>query len=422
MVKILMLTPFLPYADARAGAPVAVYERLQLLASEHQLSVVTFATPEEKGQTRDLARLGVRVYALPRRTAQRGLALWRKRARLAFGLLIDSRPMLALEFGSNRMRRLLSRLLREQRFDLILVEHTLMAQYVAILDPKRLPPVALSEHDVHASLGTGTRAQSGALRPGAPIAVLLKHLDRQKWERYTLRAYSKAAVVLVPSTGDAGVVKSRAPGVPVEIVPFGAVPSVASETAASERRSDTLLFVGNFDHPPNRDAALWLCGEILPLIRERRPSVETWLVGKNPTPDIIALARDWVIVTGEVPSVEPYLRRCTLFVAPLREGGGMRIKLIEALAAGAPVVSTSLGAQGLGVESGHQLLLADDADDFAAAVLRALEDHELRAQLSLAGRELVSRLLNRDERLRKLDCVLKSAEGREVRKPAGRLP
>jgi glycosyltransferase involved in cell wall biosynthesis len=169
--------------------------------------------------------------------------------------------------------------------------------------------------------------------------------------------------------------------------------------------------VGNFDHPPNRDAALRLCNEIMPLVWQKCPSALLWLVGRNPTPEIEALESDRVRVWGEVPLVSEYLEKCTLFVAPLREGGGMRIKLLEALSAGTPVVTTTLGSQGLDAENGRHLLVADSAEGMADCILRLLGDPALAYRLGTEGAQLVSGRARVLERAEKLESVLERAVG-----------
>jgi glycosyltransferase involved in cell wall biosynthesis len=292
---------------------------------------------------------------------------------------------------------------RGEHYDVVLVEHVLAAQYLDCLGTGA-PPVIFTDHDVRASFPAGHIAQSGSLvhRLRLPLDLF----DRALWRRYARRAYRSAAVVSVPTEEDARIVTAQAPGVRVEVLPFGmALPASAPESEC-EREPDTLLFVGNYDHPPNRDAALWLGRDIMPLVWARRPEARLWLVGRNPTPEVRALASDRVTVTGEVPSVHEYLARCSTFVAPLRLGGGMRIKLIEALASGAPVVTTPVGSRGLGAEPGRHLLVAQTAREFADAVACVLDNASLRARLGIAGRELAVQGFQEDERAAGLNALL----------------
>jgi glycosyltransferase involved in cell wall biosynthesis len=151
-----------------------------------------------------------------------------------------------------------------------------------------------------------------------------------------------------------------------------------------------LVFAGSMDWRPNQDAARYFTSEILPLLRQRRANVECCFVGRDPPDDIRALSSiPGLTITGTVDDVRPYVARAMVFVVPLRVGGGSRLKILEALAMGRPVVSTSVGAEGLDVVDGHHILIADTPEEFASAALRLLDSRELCETLASAGRRLV---------------------------------
>ena len=405
-LKILVLTPFLPAASAPAGCPRAVFDRLTLLAPTDRVTVLTFQSPGEASATRALHRLGVRVAAVPRDPdrARSGLGRVAKRLRLIAGLARPATPLLVQEFGSPALRRRLRALLRHERFDLVLVEHILMAQYLRGVS---IPcPIVFSEHDVRLAF------PAQAVAPGPPWRRALAGVDARKWCAYAREACRRAAAVLVPSAEDARVLAAAVPGCRPRVVPFGLSAGSELPLPAPPRDPATLLFVGNFSHPPNVDAAVRLCTEILPRIRHVHPEARVQIVGRDPTPAVERLARAQVVVTGAVPDVAPYLARCTVFTAPLREGGGVRMKLIEALQAGAPIVTTPLGAQGLGAVPGRDLLVADTALEFAAAVGRLLADPELRSALSAAGPALVAAEGRMETRRGELRAILRTVAGR----------
>jgi glycosyltransferase involved in cell wall biosynthesis len=165
------------------------------------------------------------------------------------------------------------------------------------------------------------------------------------------------------------------------------LPNVTVPRARSRgKRDPVILFVGGFQHSPNRDAATWLVKNILPRVRQAVPAVTLRIVGHAPPPEVLALgARTGVDVIGFVPDVGPHLDAAAVSVAPLRYGAGMKGKVTEAMAAGIPVVTTSWGAQGLRAQAGKHLLLADSATDFAGAVIRCLREPTWAANIGLAG-------------------------------------
>lgn len=413
-MKVLVITPFLPYPQAKSGAPRAVFDRVRLLSRHNEVSVAAFAARDEQQYKAHLQRTGVQVYSVSppgEQTVSVWQALWRKRVRLGLGLILDSRPMLVQEFGSRRMCKLIAVLVRRHSFDVVLVEHILMAQYIPCARQAEKQhistPVVFTEHDVRAAF-PGRPIISDAACWRLPLLIL----DRLKWRRYAGGAYKQASAVTLPTPEDALILRTNVPSVEPLVIPFGLASfgdrnnGNPEPPKAEGRREDTLLFVGNFDHPPNRDAVQWLCDHIMPLVWRARPSVKLWIVGRNPTPEVRALESGRVKVWGEVPSTTSYLGRCTLFVAPLRQGGGMRIKLIEALSAGAPVVTTELGAQGLSAKHGRHLLVANGAEAFADCILEALEDVALRERLGSAGWRLVSAEAQEQTRLETLETLL----------------
>jgi glycosyltransferase involved in cell wall biosynthesis len=190
----------------------------------------------------------------------------------------------------------------------------------------------------------------------------------------------------------------RAPKARIGVVPNGVDTDYFSRAALARERAGprafagpTLVFSGTLDFRPNVDALIWFAREVLPGLRVRRPDLRLLVVGKRPAPALRQLARAGLLtLTGEVPDARPYIAGATVYIVPMRIGGGVRLKLLEALALSAPVVSTRRGAEGLaGLCGGEHCLLADDPADFAAAVLRLIGDPALGQRLGAAGRALV---------------------------------
>jgi glycosyltransferase involved in cell wall biosynthesis len=159
--------------------------------------------------------------------------------------------------------------------------------------------------------------------------------------------------------------------------------------AAIDSSPGTLLFNGVLDYHPNRDAVEYLLTQVLPRIRERRPDVRLKVVGRGAPAELERLRRAGLEVTGEVPDLRPHLQEAAVVLVPIRMGGGTRLKVLEGLAMARPMVSTSIGCEGIDVRDGEHLLIADTADAFADQVDRILGDPALAARLGHAGRTLV---------------------------------
>jgi polysaccharide biosynthesis protein PslH len=173
----------------------------------------------------------------------------------------------------------------------------------------------------------------------------------------------------------------------------------------SEEKS-AICFVGSMDWLPNVRAAHYLVREIMPLVWNLNPQIKCFIVGRKPGPEVQALGSDRVIVTGEVPSVREYYERAALVVVPVPDGGGVKIKLVEAMALGKAVVSTSAGAAGLSVEHDRHLMIADRAQEFADAIVRLLDDEPKRRELGGCAREFVAANLSPRETERQAGLIL----------------
>jgi glycosyltransferase involved in cell wall biosynthesis len=197
-----------------------------------------------------------------------------------------------------------------------------------------------------------------------------------------------ADLVLAVTERDRAQILEHVPGARVAVIPN--VHEVRDHVPShAERRRNSLLFVGGFAHPPNVDAVRFFCGEILPLVRQRLGLVDVTVVGARPPREIADLAGDGVVVAGWVPDLTPHLDCHAAAIAPLRFGAGMKGKIGQALASGLPVVTTSVGAEGMDLEDGKTALVADAPQAFADAVARLCTDPRLHGALSRAGRDHV---------------------------------
>ena len=212
------------------------------------------------------------------------------------------------------------------------------------------------------------------------------HIKSRHTVRRERQAFMAASLVFMASPDELAIARRMAPGARFMSVPNGAD---FSEGTLSDGPPvpGRPLYVGNIRYWPYAEAVLWFAREVWPDLRKRHPGVSFEVVGREPTPEVLKLAEQpGISVTGPVESVRPYLEAAQVVVVPLRSGTGTRLKVLEGLAAGRPVVSTSVGAEGLDLTPEKHLLIADSAGAFADDVARLLKDDALRSELATAGR------------------------------------
>jgi len=361
-----MVTPLVPHAGSVAGGALVMYGQLAALAAQHHVTLVTLAGPDpsDRSGLEALTRLHVDVHHIWRE-GSRGLDRWGARARLALEWLGAAEPLRSLKFRDWRVPELVQRLARDGHFDLLQIEDNSMGAYPY---PAGIPTV-FTEHEVRA----------------AP-----PRLERRRWLAYQRRVWNQFDRILVFTESDAAAVRSIAPEVAgrVRVNPFGITVGAAADPALEVEGE--VAFVGAFYHPPNVDAALWLGRQIFPLLRGLHPQAHLTIVGSDPPRPVRALAGPGITVTGRVPRVEPYLERATVVVAPIRLGGGMRLKVLQAMALGKPVVTTPLGAEGLGwSDGGAPLVIVQGASEMAQATASLLESRSTRRELGQRARAFV---------------------------------
>jgi len=216
------------------------------------------------------------------------------------------------------------------------------------------------------------------------LATRLRLWVTQRYEGFMFTPYARAVVVAQP---DRAALQRIAPWLKVEVIPNG-IDLGTFQPLPIERDPATILFTGNYEYAPNVDAALLLARTILPQVREQIPSARLQLVGHAPPPSLTALRSDAIDVTGRVADIRPYLAQATVYAAPLRLGAGIKNKVLEALAMGAPVVASPIAADGISISQDFSGVLAAP-EQFAAALVRLLHDAGLRQRLSVNGRTLI---------------------------------
>jgi polysaccharide biosynthesis protein PslH len=268
--------------------------------------------------------------------------------------------------------------------EIVQLEFTSMAQY-APLAHQAGAQVVCTAHNV-AFLAQIRRAQ---LQRGLVLRARRWAGALSLW-LYELRALRRCDLVITHSAEDAAALRRWLPRRPITYVPSG-IDLADWPVCFDPRAKDEVLFVGNYLHPPNVEGALWLAREVWPLVRQQRPGARLTLAGRAPPSTIQSLAAPDIRVPGDLDDLRPLYARSSLVAAPIFWGTGVRIKLLEALACGMPVVTTALAAEGIDLHQGTSALFAEQPAEFAAAIARLLDDSALRARLGAAGHLIVAR-------------------------------
>jgi glycosyltransferase involved in cell wall biosynthesis len=241
-------------------------------------------------------------------------------------------------------------------------------------------------------------------------------LEAVKLRREESRTWMKARACLVTSRREKAIVEAMSPQTLVEVIPNGVDIDYFSTQNASRVDRSAIVFTGRMNYRPNADAAVHFARDILPTVLRARADAVFYVVGSDPPPEVRALAGSNVVITGAVDDVRPFLNRAAVVVAPIRAGSGTRLKILEALAAVKAVVSTPLGCEGLDLQPGRHLVVADSREKFAAEVVRLLGDPGLAAELGAAGAARVSQAYGWATTLAPLDRLLEAVASR---RPAG---
>jgi len=369
-VNVLMVSTMVPNAVAPSAGAIIMYDEVQAVAARHRVTLVTLATGDDDVAIRALEDSGIRVHATLRHPDS-GLGGLLRRAAVGVRWRLGDAPLRTAVFRERAVQRTLDRL-AASRFDVVHVLDNAMAHY-------RLPATRasmLTEYEVRED------ADDGIVDGSAVPPRRVREAERARWWRYQARVWSRFERVQVFTEADAASVRRIAPHVSarVRVNPFGV--HIPDGVGTSAETPEGLVFVGGFRHPPNVDAALWLIDEILPLVRRRRPAVRLTIVGAAPPTSLAARASDSITITGRVGRVEPFVESAAVVVAPVRTGGGMRLKVLQAMALGRPVVTTSRGAAGVWNPPGAPTVrVADDAEGLAEHITALLSSPSERMAL-----------------------------------------
>lgn len=373
-MRILFFSPR-PFWPQDTGAKLRDYHLARQLALRAEVTYLSFAENGSMDPPDDAAAaVFERVVTVPR---DRGYTP----SKLVRGI-IGNVPVTVLNYTTPAMKSMLTGLLETGAYDVVQMESVHVAEYLPVIRQASSETKVISDwHNIESEVMYRYSLQSESLAERIYAKATASRLEVT--ER---RLLAGSDTVCVCSERERKYLQSWNPQCPVEVVENGVdCESFGFDGSGSGRRS--LLYVGSMDYHANVDAVVHFAEMVWPSIIAAHPDLELKIVGRNPAQAVKALAeKPGITVTGSVPDVRPYYQDALASVVPLRVGGGTRLKILEAMAAGTPVISTALGAEGLKVTVGHDLLVAETASEFAAAVGYLRSSPERTRQLGENGR------------------------------------
>lgn len=375
-MKVLLITQVLPYPPD-SGPKAKTWNVLKYLAQYHEVTLVSFVRGDQSDDVHHLEKYCRAVY-----TAPIGRGILRELWYMILSFLTDQ-PFLMVRDDRAAMRSLVDQVATETDFDVVHADQLNMAQYAARV------PGACKILDAHNALWLLYKRLWQTMGRG-PQKWLLGR-DWRLLKRYEGRVCREFDAVLAVSQEDKAALEEAAgQSLDITVIPI-AVDIDEMVPVTRQPGANHILHIGTMYWPPNIDGVRWFVHQVYPRIRAERPDVIFDVVGARPPQEILDLGADGtgINVTGYVEDPILYLKQAAVMVVPLRAGGGMRVKILNALAQGLPVVSTSLGCEGIAVQTGRHLLIADTPEEFAQATLRLLEDRSLADELGHNGRRLI---------------------------------
>jgi len=377
-MKVLIVPKEFPHSKV-IGGPIIIYNRIKYLSQNHKVGLVSFIREEDREYLPSvepfLTDLELVPYPPKRSIPRRIRDFW----------FSDIPPYLC-NTKSEQMRLKVGEVARTGNYNVVISEYTVMGQY--LYKNECLPENIIKIQSCHECYYVARKRllEFYGRFSSAGVTEMLRLKGLRKYE---FDMYRSADKLLTLTEEEKQGILEIAPDIDIAVVPHG-VDIEKFVPAEKEAQENAVVFLGNYPHDPNRDAVIYFYKQMWEKIEAEVPNLSFYIVGNKPTNDILALKNTpGITVTGRVDEVIPWLHKAKIFICPIRLGKGFRGKVLEAMAAGLPVVSTSLGAEGLPVEDGKNILIGNDPETFTNNVIKLFKDSELRQKVRVTGRKLI---------------------------------
>ena len=382
--RILVVSPFPPRLDGRHGGSRAVAQLISGLAARHVIGLLVLRDHDEPGVDEPLRKacdlvVEVEIPPVGSSLGARAANKLRMLAALAHGV-----PSWAVQRSAPDFEDRLTQAVEEWRPDIVQLEYRIMGQFLQTLRAHSVPCV-LVDPDPNG--------------PESMPSALLTRAERRAWNALGRTVAEEVDSWVVFTERDRREVVKLGSRTPVVCIHLAYdVPDRPVDPAGTD--GNRILWVGSFIHPPNVEAAFRLATHIFPAVKARVPDVSLELIGSYASPEVRALGGDGITVHGDVPDVRPHLDAAAVLAVSIRTGGGMRVKILEGLAAGKAIVATPLALEGLALQDGVQVRVAEDDSTFVDAVVDLLTNVERRVTIAKAARQWAEQHLGMDAQVR----------------------
>ncbi len=412
-MKILFLTQIIPYPPD-AGPRVKTWNALQYLTGQgYQVTLASFIREEEKKYLPILQDICEAVYAVPiRRSPISNGRYWIQSQ-------VTRRPYLVERDDLRTMRQLVDELCRTKTFDIVHADQLTMAQFaLPFRDHPGKPQLIFDAHNAVWTIIERAR-QTAPILLKPVLALEASRIKR--YEGRLIREFDhtlavteidKQALIQARSAPE-----QREYSVQIHVIPI-AVDTKQLQPVDRIPGSKNIMTLGTLRYPPNADGIRWFAQQVFPIIRNEIPDATLTIIGKDPPKDFYRLAAQSphaITVTGYVPDLTPYLQKAALMAIPVRVGGGMRVRILEAFSQAMPVITTTVGMEGIEARNGEDLFVEDTVMGFASATIRLLQDPALQTKLAVNGRHLAERIYDQRIVLQKLDAIYRDIEQKKTR-------
>ena len=394
-MHILFLTQIIPYPPD-AGPKVKTWHVLRYLANlGHRITLVSFMRPEEEPYLDALRQVCSTLHTVPiRRSRIADVGYWLRSQ-------WTRRPFLIERDDSRTMRDIIQNVVATEKVDFIHADQLTMAQFAlppnftpgkSATQPRDWPALIFDAHNaVWTILDRMVENMPWLIRP----VVALESHRVKAYEGMIVKEFDHTLAVteidhqaLRQAVGSKN---GRSAGEKITVVPI-AVNTAQLQPVPRQAGSKNILTLGTLHYPPNADGIRWFLNEVFPLVRQKVPEASLTIIGKNPPQDFLHAAAqnpEYVQVTGYVPELDPYMEKAAIVVVPVRAGGGMRVRILEAFSRAMPVVTTTIGLEGIDAFPDRDVLVKDTEQAFAEAVIHLLLDEQQQTQLASRGRQFV---------------------------------